>query len=101
MAARFGDSFPYGTLLINVSGSFVIGVLATILTSRSVPDPTWRLLLITGFLGAYTTFSSLTYESLALIQDGAVLRAIGNLFGSLVAGMVAVVAGSVVGRLLT
>lgn len=96
-AARWGASFPFGTLIINVSGSFAIGLVMALLAQRAVVDPMWRLLLVTGFLGAYTTFSSLTYESLLLARGGAVAPALINLAGSLVAGVVAVVAGFLAG----
>ncbi len=60
--SRFGGRFPLGTFVINVSGSFLIGVLMTLLTERFQPHPNWRLLLVVGFLGGYTTFSSFEYE---------------------------------------
>src|SRR6266571_9163681 len=59
---RFGPTFPIQTLLINVSGSLVIGVLLVLLTERLAADPAWRLLLVVGFLGGYTTFSSYSFE---------------------------------------
>ena len=96
-ATRWGASFPYGTLIINVSGSFAIGLVMALLAQRSLVDPTWRLLLVTGFLGAYTPFSSFTYESLMLARDGGYATALLNLAGSVVAGMVAVTIGVLVG----
>ena len=60
MAERLGTAFPYGTLLINISGSLVIGFFLTLATERLSVDPLWRLFFATGFLGAYTTFSSYT-----------------------------------------
>lgn len=68
-AERFGTSFPVGTLLVNLSGAFVIGVLVTMLTAR-VADPAWRLLLVTGFLGGYTTFSAYSLEVVTLLLAG-------------------------------
>jgi CrcB protein len=56
--SRLGGKFPLGTMIINVSGSFAIGVLMTLLTERLQPHPYWRLILVIGFLGGYTTFSS-------------------------------------------
>jgi len=100
-AGRWGTDFPYGTFMINVSGSFAIGCIATILTQRGVTDPVWRLLLITGFLGAYTTFSAFTYDSLTLITTGAVFKSLVNMAGSVLVGMVAVGLGVLTGRLLT
>lgn len=58
ISARFGGRFPLGTFVINVSGSFVIGLLMALLTERFQQHPNWRLLLVVGFLGGYTTFSS-------------------------------------------
>jgi len=68
---RFGGTFPLGTLVINITGSFVIGFLMTILTERFKLDPNWRLLLVVGFLGGYTTFSSFEWETYTAVRDGA------------------------------
>src|SRR5262245_16839349 len=70
---KYGGRFPLGTLVINVTGSFVIGVLMTMLTARSqpAPHPYWRLFLVVGILGGYTTFSSFEYETFQAIRDGA------------------------------
>ncbi len=68
-AERFGSTFPYGTLIINVSGSFVIGFFLTLVGERFVPMPNLRLFIAVGFLGAYTTFSTFAFESLALIDN--------------------------------
>ncbi len=67
---RWGRSFPLGTFVINVSGSFLIGLLMTLMTERIIENPQWRLLLVVGFLGAYTTFSTFEYETGALLRDG-------------------------------
>lgn len=69
--AKFGGRFPLGTLIINVTGSFLIGVLMTLLTERLHPHPNWRLFLVVGVLGGYTTFSSFEYETYSAIRDGA------------------------------
>ena len=74
-AQRFGLDFPYGTLFINISGSFVLGFILTVIGNRLVSDPGYRLLLGTGFLGAYTTFSTFSYEAVALLRDGEWTRA--------------------------
>ena len=68
---RFGGKFPLGTLVINVTGSFLIGFLMTLLTERFEIDPRWRLLLVVGFLGGYTTFSSFEWETYTTVRDGA------------------------------
>lgn len=92
-----GD-FPYGTLAVNLSGSFLVGFLFTLLTDRVLPHPDLRTALTVGFVGAYTTFSTLTFETLRLGQDGAVALAMLNLVGSAAAGMIAVWLGTVAGR---
>lgn len=93
VAERLGTAFPYGTLLINVSGSLVIGFFLTLVTERYTVDPVWRLFFATGFLGAYTTFSSYTFEAAQLMRDGAFGVAFVYLFGSVLAGMIGVFAG--------
>jgi CrcB protein len=85
---------------VNISGSFVIGVLFTVLTERWLAPPWIRSTLMIGLLGAYTTFSTLSLESYRLFEDRAYGVAAANLFGSLAAGLVAVYAGVVVGRAL-
>ena len=97
--SRFGSRFPLGTLVINVTGSFAIGLLMTALTERLAPHPYWRLLLVVGFLGGYTTFSSFEYESYRLVRDGSALLGLLNVAGSVIFGYAAVWLGSVlVGR---
>ncbi len=87
---RYGGRFPLGTFLINVTGAFLIGLLMTVLTERTQPHPNWRLFLVVGILGGYTTFSSFEYEAYQAIRGGA--RTMGLLYvtGSVVAGYVAV-----------
>src|SRR5258708_19150305 len=82
IVARIGAQFPYHTLIVNLTGSLAIGLLLTLLTERVVADPVWRLLLITGFLGGYTTFSSYTYEALGLVEGGDLLPAVWYVLGS-------------------
>ena len=93
-----GATFPFGTLLINVSGSFVLGVLFALSVERAVIPPAIRTPVLIGFIGAYTTFSTLTLETWRLVEDGSLAAAFGNLAGSLLLGMVAVVAGLALGR---
>ena len=97
---RFGSTFPFGTLIINVSGSFVIGLFLTFIGERFVAPPNLRLFVAIGFIGGYTTFSTFAFESFALIQSRAYLLAAANLFGSLGLGLIAVFLGIVLGRLL-
>jgi CrcB protein len=91
---RFGGRFPLGTLVINVTGSFLIGVLMTLITGFR-PHPNWRFLLVIGFLGGYTTFSSFEYESFRAVQDGAPWIGLLNVIGSVVFGFLAVWLGAV------
>jgi CrcB protein len=95
---RVGAAFPYHTFLINVTGSFAIGVILTLLTGRLVADPAWRLFLVVGFLGGYTTFSSYTYEGLALLETGDWRGALWYVAGSNIAGLAAAYAGIVLAR---
>jgi CrcB protein len=98
-AARFGTTFPYGTFIINVTGSFLIGLLAAFFAERAF-SPNWRLLLMVGGLGGYTTFSSYSYETLRLLEDGGYLLGALYLFGSPIVGLVGCFAGVVLGRLV-
>ncbi|MPY88908.1 MAG: fluoride efflux transporter CrcB [Luteitalea sp.] len=91
--------FPLGTFVINVSGSFLLGVLGTLVVERVVPNSdALRLALGVGFLGAFTTFSTFEFETHALLEDGSWLTALTNVFASLFLGLVAVRAGSVVAK---
>lgn len=100
VAQRLGTGFPYGNLIVNLSGSFLLGIFMTLVTDRFLVSPQWRLFIAIGFLGSYTTFSSYAYESLDLIMTGQ--RALGliNLFGSSFLGGLAVLAGVLIGRLI-
>jgi CrcB protein len=69
VANRFGSGFPYGTLIVNVSGSLLIGGLMVLLSDHLLLDTRWRLLLVVGLLGGYTTFSSFSYEVITLLQQ--------------------------------
>ncbi len=93
---KYSGRFPLGTFLINVAGSFLIGLLMTLFLERGIePHPNWRLFLIVGVLGGFTTFSSFEYETYLAVRNGA--RAIGLLYvlGSVLAGYAAVWAGSI------
>lgn len=72
---QLGAAFPWGTLTVNVVGSALMGVLYVMVQERSLPDP-WRLALAVGLLGAFTTFSTFSVDALALIEQGAVGRAV-------------------------
>jgi fluoride exporter len=89
--------FPWATFTINVTGSFAIGFL-TIVLSRWLPHPNARLLLVTGLLGGYTTFSAYSFESLSLWERGDRWSAGAYVFGSVLAGLLAVVFGVLLAR---
>ena len=95
---RWGRSFPLGTFVINVSGSFLIGLLMTLLAERFSVNPQWRLLLVVGFLGAYTTFSTFEYETGALLKDGEWVFAMLNVVLSVVVGFIALKLGEMLGK---
>src|SRR6266568_4302300 len=86
---RFGGEFPLGTLVINVTGSFLIGFLMTWLTERFQLDPRWRLLLVVGFLGGYTTFSSFEWETFTAVREGGLWTGMINVVSSVMLGYAA------------
>lgn len=96
--ARFGGRFPMGTFVINVTGSFLIGFLMTMLTERFNLDPNWRLLLVVGFLGGYTTFSSFEWETYTAVRDGGLWIGMLNVVSSVMLGYIAVSLGSMLAR---
>jgi CrcB protein len=100
VADRTGGSFPWGTLAINASGSFMLGLLFAMTTERAILPAEIRGPLMIGYLGAYTTFSTYMLESWRLVEGGAWGLAIANLGGSLAIGFAAVVAGLAIGRLV-
>ena len=91
-------AFPWGTLAVNVSGSFALGVLFALATERGILPASIRGPAMIGFLGAYTTFSTLMLESWRLVEDGAVGLAAINLVGSIAIGLLAVLGGLTLGR---
>ena len=76
---RWGRSFPFGTFVVNVSGSFLIGLLMTLMAERFLENPEWRLLIVVGGLGGYTTFSTFEYETGKLMADGELIYAALNI----------------------
>lgn len=93
-----GSAFPWGTFAINVSGSFLLGLLFALATERGVLPAEIRGPVMIGFVGAYTTFSTLMLESWRLVEDGSPALAAVNLGGSLLLGIVAMVIGLSLGR---
>jgi CrcB protein len=94
------SGLPWGTLVVNVTGSFVLGLLFVVLTERVESSAAMRLSLMTGLLGAYTTFSTFSLETFRLLEGGAWGGAALNVAGNLVLGLVAVAVGVAVGRAL-
>ena len=100
VSQRFA-SFPWGTFVVNISGSFMVGLLFALVVERASLPAELRGPLMIGFLGAYTTFSTLAIESWRMIEDGAWLLAALNLGGSVAVGMIAVVGGLAFGRAIS
>ena len=90
--SRTASRFPYGTFVVNVSGSFVLGLVVGLLTYQGL-DPDVRTVVGIGFIGAYTTFSSFSYDTFALFEAGEARPALANALGSVIAGLVAATAG--------
>jgi len=94
VTSRYGTRFPWGTLAVNVTGSFLIGFIMTVLTERATLSPNWRLALVVGFLGGYTTFSSFEWETFAAVRAGGFWIGAANILGSVLLGYAAVWLGS-------
>lgn len=99
LVARFwARDFPLATFLINISGSFILGFFATMAAERAAIDPLLRLLIATGFVGAYTTFSTFEYETQRLAETGGMAVALANVIASVLAGFIAVQLGVMMAR---
>ena len=99
LAARLGPDFPWGTFFVNVTGSFLIGVVLVLVEGGTLPAGA-RLFFAVGIMGGYTTFSSYSYETLALLTDGEIVKAFVYVFGQLLLGFFGVYLGVVAGRFL-
>jgi CrcB protein len=97
-AKIIGTGFPWGTLFINISGSFLLGLFLVYTTERAFVDPRWRLLIAIGFCGAYTTFSSYAYESIVYFQQGNWALFAGNVLSNNFLCLAAVLAGAAIAR---
>ena len=95
VASTWGTSFPWGTLLINVSGSFALGLFVTFMMRRLSGAPALRAFVATGFLGAFTTFSTFSYEAVQLLLAGSTLPAVAYVAGSLILGLGAATIGAI------
>ncbi len=98
-AARFGADFPYGPLIVNVVGCFIIGAFMTVTTERLIVSPYWRLFVTVGIVGGFTTFSSFSYETLHLLQEADALRAFYNVSLNVLVGFSATWLGIGLARL--
>ncbi len=92
IAARFGADFPWGTFFVNVTGSFLIGIVLVLVQGGTLPAGA-RLFVAIGILGGYTTFSSFSYETLQLLNNGDVMPVLLNTLGQLLLGLLAVYLG--------
>ena len=95
-----GTGFPFGTLLVNLGGCLLAGLVFGLAEQRVGLSPVIRLLLLTGFLGGYTTFSTFMVETVALLQAGSWLIALGSFIGNSAAGAALAIAGIYVGRVI-
>ena len=95
-----GRDFPYGTLTVNVIGSLLIGILYIVLVERASLGAEWRALLLVGFLGAFTTFSTFSIETLNLLENGELIKAGANVLLSVVLCILAAWSGVIMGRQL-
>ncbi|NJK79767.1 MAG: fluoride efflux transporter CrcB [Chloroflexaceae bacterium] len=101
--ARFGPSFPWGTLIVNIVGSIILGFVLSLATApgeRALLSPTLRVLLATGFCGSLTTFSTFSYEAVVLMQEGRNLFAVLYMAGSMLFGLLGVLLGLLLARLV-
>jgi CrcB protein len=98
ITTRFGARFPLGTMVVNITGCFLIGLLMTMFTEHFPPETNWRPLLVIGFLGGYTTFSSFEWETYSAIRGGGAWIGLANVVGSVTLGYVAVWLGALLAR---
>jgi len=99
-ARELGPVFPYGTLAINVVGSFIVGFFIIWTTGRALVDPRWRLLVVVGFCGSFTTFSSYAFETMAYFEQGQWALMLANIFSNNLLCLGAALAGMAVARVL-
>jgi fluoride exporter len=98
VADRLGTRFPYGTFAVNCTGSFLIGLIITLISQRANVNPNWRYLIGVGFIGGYTTFSAFAYETFESMQDGKMLVASLNVLLSVAVGLLCIWLGVAAAR---
>lgn len=99
-ANRLGIDFPYGTLLVNIAGCFLMGIIMTLITEKMHTHANVKLLLTVGFLGALTTFSSFSYETLHLLETNRPIPVLLNIFANVSGGLLAAWLGTAIVRLI-
>lgn len=99
-AGVLGPVFPYGTLFINIIGSFIVGFFVIWTTERALVDPRWRLLVVVGFCGSFTTFSSYAFETVAYFETGQWGLMLANILSNNLLCLVGVLAGMALARVL-
>ena len=99
-ALRLSTEFPYGTLIINLTGSFVLGLFLTWTTERVLADPRWRFIVAIGFCGSYTTFSSYAYETIVYFEQGHWMLFWSNIVANNALCLLAVIGGAALARAL-
>ncbi|SIQ77176.1 camphor resistance protein CrcB [Rhizobium sp. RU35A] len=98
MTRLLGMAFPWGTLTVNIAGSFAIGFLTELVARKLNASMEMRLLIVVGFLGGYTTFSSFSLDTIALYERGAIVAAFGYILFSVIISLAATFGGLAVGR---
>ena len=99
-AKLLGPAFPYGTLIINIGGSLIVGFFIIWTSERVLVDPRWRLLIVVGFCGAFTTFSSYAFETMAYFEQGQWALMVANVLSNNLLCLGAVLAGMALARVL-
>jgi CrcB protein len=99
-ALELGSVFPYGTLFINILGSFIVGLFVIWTTERALVDPRWRLLVVVGFCGSFTTFSSYAFETMAYFEQGQWGLVLANILSNNILCLGGALAGMAVARVL-
>ncbi len=100
IGSRLKTDFPLPTFIINITGAFILAFFMTLALDKFEINPWWRLFFTVGFLGAYTTFSTFEYETFNLVTDSQFFLAFLNLFGSALAGIIAVWLGNTLAKLI-